>query len=148
MIVMIKCARHWSAHCPLSFAGMQPTVVPATSSNHRSSRGRDARMSPGQGPRRRRPKQAQPTLVIMPDGYSLCFAVKENPFRGAAASSHAIPGVANPAVPDRPAAESHLAENSQLQSSSNAASSLTPMQVSAPSVESALPASSAAATIR
>ena len=123
---------------------MQPTVVPSVSSNHRASR-RDARMSSGQGSRRRRPKQAQPTLVIMPDGYSLCFAVKENPFGGAAgSSSHATPGVANPVVPDRPAAESRLASHSQLQPSSNTASSLTPMQVSAPSVESTLPASTAA----
>ena len=145
--VTIKFAMRCSAHCPLFSAGMQSTMVPAVSSNHRSPRRRDAGMSPGQGSRRRRPKQAQPILVIMPDGYSLCFAVKENPVGGAAASSsHAIPGIANPVVPDRPAAVSPLMGDSQLQPDSNAAISLTRMHVSAPSAESGLPGSSAAAT--
>ncbi len=34
-------------------------------------------MAAGRVTRRRRAKQEQPTLVIMPDGHSLCFAVKE-----------------------------------------------------------------------
>ena len=144
---MIKHAMRCSDRCPLFYAGMQPTVLPAVSSIHQSSRSRDAGMSSGQGSRHRRPKQAQPTLVIMPDGYSLCFAVKENPPRGAAASSsHAIPGIAYPVVPDWPAAVSRLAGDSQLQPDGNAASALTPMHVSAPSVESGLPGASAAAT--
>lgn len=67
-----RAAKIPSAFCS---AGLPPVAV-----SHHSSR------SPGHSggieaaralpPRRRRPKQPQPTLVIMPDGQSLCFALR------------------------------------------------------------------------
>lgn len=60
----------------------------------------------------------------MPDGHSLCFAVRENPFAGAAASSsHVIPGIASPVVPDTLTAVSHPESDSHPQPENTAASS-------------------------
>ena len=56
-------------------AGLPPVAVSHTSSvSPRHSTSTEA--GRGTTPRRRRPKQPQPTLVIMPDGQSLCFAVR------------------------------------------------------------------------
>ncbi|KAL0034427.1 hypothetical protein WJX79_001533 [Trebouxia sp. C0005] len=57
--------------------GMQPVVAPVSSFQHVHRRSRDAEVAGSQ--RRRRIKQEQPTLVIMPDGTSLCFAVRDSP---------------------------------------------------------------------
>ena len=56
---------------------MQPVVAPVSSFQHVRRRSRDAEAAGGH--RRRRTKQEQPTLVIMPDGTSLCFAVRDSP---------------------------------------------------------------------
>ncbi len=58
-------------------AGMQPVVAPVSSFQHVHRRSRDAEVAGSH--RRRRTKQEQPTLVIMPDGTSLCFAVRDSP---------------------------------------------------------------------
>ena len=58
-------------------AGMQPVAAPISSLQHLHRRSRDAEVTGGH--RRRRTKQEQPTLVIMPDGTSLCFAVRDCP---------------------------------------------------------------------
>ncbi|KAL0029963.1 hypothetical protein WJX77_010085 [Trebouxia sp. C0004] len=57
--------------------GMQPVIAPVSSFQHVHRRSRDAEV--GGGHRRRRTKQEQPTLVIMPDGTGLCFAVRDSP---------------------------------------------------------------------
>ena len=56
---------------------MQLVVAPVSSSQHVHRRSRAAEVASGH--RRRRTKQEQPTLVIMPDGTSLCFAVRDSP---------------------------------------------------------------------
>ena len=62
--------------CCLAAAGMQPIAAPVASVHHVRRRNRSTDSAAGH--RRRRIKQEQPTLVIMPDGHSLCFAVKED----------------------------------------------------------------------
>ena len=58
-------------------AGLAPIVpIRRSSSSQRPRRSRDAEGAAPQTPRRRRQKQPQPTLVIMPDGQGLCFAVR------------------------------------------------------------------------
>ena len=58
-------------------AGMQPIVAPVSSFQHVHRRSRDADVAGSH--RRRHTKQEQPTLVIMPDGTGLCFAVRDSP---------------------------------------------------------------------
>lgn len=72
-------ARMQVSHVGYCFAcaGMQPVVAPVSSFQHVHRRSRDAEVAGSQ--RRRRIKQEQPTLVIMPDGTSLCFAVRDSP---------------------------------------------------------------------
>ena len=72
----------------------------------------------------------------MPDGYSLCFAVKENPFGDAAASSaHGRHSSVKP-VTDMPVAVANVesstpAGDSQPQPDANTAGSSTPACVNA-----------------
>ena len=66
-----------STTCCSVLAGMRPLVVPVVSTHHMRRRSRDTEMAAGLVTRGRRAKQEQPTLVIMPDGHSLCFAVTE-----------------------------------------------------------------------
>lgn len=131
-------------------AGMPPSVVPAAS-NHVSPRRRSVEMSPGHASRRRRTKTEQPTLVIMPDGYSLCFAVKETPFVDAAGSGHSSHGrhAVNPVESDRPVADVESAcptADSQHQQAVDSAGPSAGVPVSSPSVEPTLPGSTAAGT--
>lgn len=58
-------------------AGLAPIVAPQrTSSSRRVRAPQDVEATSSQTPRRRRQKAPQPTLVIMPDGMGLCFAVQ------------------------------------------------------------------------
>ena len=130
----------------LIVAGMPPSV----SRTHVPPRRSCVAVGAGQSSRRRRTKQDQPTLVIMPDGYSLCFAVKETPSADGAGHSshgrHAVNTVVSVAdvQPSRASADSH----DQLQRDVDAAGASTDVPVSSLSVEPTLPGQIAASTSR
>ena len=70
-------------------AGMSPLIAPVSSVHQRS---RSTDLAGSSSGRSRRIKTQQPTLVIMPDGHSLCFALKESiPARNDPSSSSSKP---------------------------------------------------------
>lgn len=120
-------------------AGMRPIVAPAA---HHTARRRDAEVSAGHVPRRRRPKQAQPILVIMPDGYSLCFAIKESHVGDAAVPSSHTRRTVHTVVIDPPAVEAdplHTDGNSQSQPDTSSAILPTAAHVAEDPVEQTPP---------
>ena len=129
-------------------AGMSPSAAATTSRTHVPPRRSAVAAGTGHASRRRRTKQAQPVLVIMPDGYSLCFAVKENPFADVAGhSSHGRHAV-NTVVPVADVESSRPSVDSQPQRDEDAAGPSTAFYVSSPSVQPALPGPTAAGTSR
>ena len=115
---------------------MAPIVGPAAS-HHQSSRRRNAELTAGHTPRRRRPKQAPPTLVIMPDGYSLCFAVRESPASSTAAISSPVEYTASTNISGNTAAEGPLQDGAS--SASQPQSEITPPSIAVTHAEAPRP---------
>ncbi|KAL3150413.1 hypothetical protein ABBQ32_000251 [Trebouxia sp. C0010 RCD-2024] len=124
--------------------GMRPNV----GRTHVPPRRSCVAVGAGQSSRQRRTKQAQPTLVIMPDGYSLCFAVKETP--SADVAGHNSPGrhAVNTVLSVADVQSFRPSADSQVQRDVNAAGPSTDASVSSPSAGPALPAPTPAGASR
>ena len=94
---------------------MSPLVVPVVSTHQSHRRSRDTEMANSASRRIRRTKSEQPTLVIMPDGHSLCFAIRDPPVARDPSGSSRKPAVqhSNDMGPDADQPTTATASNQQ-----------------------------------